>query len=100
MFLRLPRTRPLSGLGQFDEDSLAMKQAELERLRAERMDVEAQVEYLKTGRLPPSASPPAATSQLVSVTRPASVEFFPGSLKVAALLGMGAAAWFVFRRKS
>lgn len=103
MFLRLPRTSSLSGTGQFDEDSLAMKQAELERLRAERMAVEAQIEYLKTGRsqAPPTVRPlPMPVAVDVPTVPDEQIEFFPGSLKVATLIGIGVAAMFVFRRKS
>jgi len=75
------------GLGQFDEASLAEKQAQLMRLREERAQLEAEIQSVKTGvPIKPrgaAAAPIPSTEEVVSAA-----QGIPGWVWLAAGAGL------------
>lgn len=89
----------LGGLGQFDEASLAQKQAQLMQLRQERAQLEAEIQSVKTG-IP--LKPAVARAGAIVELPPAEEEgIFAMAKNVPtwAWLAAGAGLLFVLRRK-
>lgn len=96
---RAYRSRLGLGLGQYDESTLLEKQAELQQLRAERQQVEAELAALKRGGLPVASAPalPSGSTPQNGAPAPAPAPPPPPRVPTLWIVAAGIAGLFVLR---